>query len=360
MDGEWALIEFRPGRYVKVLPDGTVLGRATEAEVRSWFATLGWDLEARPAEPPQAPEAVPVDSPDDQEQVEAAPQGSEAPPLATKVPVPAPEPDELELTRMASPAADEPPAPPKTPLEAPTTGIGRVPAESPEQLDVLPATQLAYDLLPSQPTPEPGETDTEEPVTARLEPVTAGPQDATLATVGQGFDEAPLPETEEPLADTRGDETVAPVLPAPELPDRTAGAPDRAVWSIEPRASRARVAVRRPSPPLAELSEEDDLELEDEYGAPTAGAADWWLWVDPRQESDYTSATFDLRAFLARAMDRFQEKPWARGLRPARLAFHPGSAPDGMDAAAGELGLDLIADSKVAPGTFMLGASDSD
>jgi hypothetical protein len=41
---EWTLVEYRPGRFVKVSPEGEVLGRASEAEARAWFARRGWPL----------------------------------------------------------------------------------------------------------------------------------------------------------------------------------------------------------------------------------------------------------------------------------------------------------------------------
>ena len=43
---EWTLVEYRPGRYVKVSLEGDVIGKATEAEARAWFSRRGWPLEA--------------------------------------------------------------------------------------------------------------------------------------------------------------------------------------------------------------------------------------------------------------------------------------------------------------------------
>jgi hypothetical protein len=44
-ENDWTLVEFRPGRYVKVSAGGEVLGKATEAEARAWFARRGWPLD---------------------------------------------------------------------------------------------------------------------------------------------------------------------------------------------------------------------------------------------------------------------------------------------------------------------------
>jgi hypothetical protein len=51
MESDWALIEFRPGRFAKVTSDGTVIGIASEAEARAWFAARGWDGAAETAQP---------------------------------------------------------------------------------------------------------------------------------------------------------------------------------------------------------------------------------------------------------------------------------------------------------------------
>jgi hypothetical protein len=83
--------------------------------------------------------------------------------------------------------------------------------------------------------------------------------------------------------------------------------------------------------------------------------ADRWLWVDPRQENGYSPSTFDLEAFLRRAVALFQAKTWTGGQKPRRLAVHPNQVTDGLEPVAKALGMEVIGDPLVTPGTYRLG-----
>ena len=86
---------------------------------------------------------------------------------------------------------------------------------------------------------------------------------------------------------------------------------------------------------------------------------DQWLWVDPRQESGYRPASFDLAAFLQRAIALFQGKEWTGGQKPGRLAVHPSQARDGLKDIAEGLGLEVVSDPLVSPGTYRLGLAEA-
>lgn len=88
---------------------------------------------------------------------------------------------------------------------------------------------------------------------------------------------------------------------------------------------------------------------------------DRWLWVDPRQERGYDVGAFDLATFLSRAVDLFRSKEWTAGRKPARLAAHPDEVANGLKAMADGLGLEVVSDPRVTPGTYRLGlATDED
>jgi hypothetical protein len=83
-----------------------------------------------------------------------------------------------------------------------------------------------------------------------------------------------------------------------------------------------------------------------------------WLWVDPRQEGGYGQASYDVAAFLGRAVELFEGKPWAGGKNPSRLAVHPDHITQDLESAAEALGLDVLGDARVMGGTYMLGLGD--
>jgi hypothetical protein len=95
-------------------------------------------------------------------------------------------------------------------------------------------------------------------------------------------------------------------------------------------------------------AEQDDQE-------PEQAAEELWLWVDPRYEGGYSPATFDLSAFLRRAIALFQNKPWSGGERPARIAVHADEATDEFESIVQELELTVIEDPRVSAGTYWLG-----
>jgi hypothetical protein len=77
--------------------------------------------------------------------------------------------------------------------------------------------------------------------------------------------------------------------------------------------------------------------------------------VDPRREDAYDPKTFDPAAFLARAIARFQANPRWAGQRPTLLIAHPVQAGNGLRPIAQALGLHLVADATLTPGTYRLG-----
>ena len=89
----------------------------------------------------------------------------------------------------------------------------------------------------------------------------------------------------------------------------------------------------------------------------TNNGAVFWLWVDPRREPGWAPATFDLGAFLARAVALFQAKERWAGELPNAVRVHPDQAANGLKPAAEVLGLRVVSDPKVAAGAFWLGVA---
>jgi hypothetical protein len=117
---------------------------------------------------------------------------------------------------------------------------------------------------------------------------------------------------------------------------------------------------REPGRPTAE-PEPPEEQPNPELVAETPDAEGQWLWVDPRYESGYNPAAFELTGFLDRATKLFQSKSWTRGRKPGRLAVRP-ERPDqdeqeanGLKSAAENIGLEVVYDSRVPPGTYWLG-----
>jgi hypothetical protein len=246
MASDWTLVEYRPGRYIKISPTGAFLGKATEREVRAWFAARGGLLTMapepqpvrEPVEPPRPVSGSPPGSVDAAEDEEPSPQ---AKPLTPTVP---------EATAEREPRARRKPSPSRSPEVAAPPG-----AAHDEEIGGSSASE-AQEL-----------------------PTAAGEQEV-------------------------GDRPVS-----------------------EPQQS------------------------------PADGVGDW-LWVDPRQESGFQPSSFDLEAFLRRAIALFQAKDWTRGQRPGRLAVHPQQRADGLEPTAEALGLEVVSDPLVSPGTYRLGLAE--
>ena len=115
-----------------------------------------------------------------------------------------------------------------------------------------------------------------------------------------------------------------------------------------------------PAPATSAVSVDADLDTgasgtqTDALEPDSPGAGELWLWVDPRYESGYSPATFDLSAFLRRAITLFQGKPWTGGNRPAKIAVHSEAAKD-LEPVAERLGLAVVEDARVSKGTYWLG-----
>jgi hypothetical protein len=92
----------------------------------------------------------------------------------------------------------------------------------------------------------------------------------------------------------------------------------------------------------------------------TPDGHDRWLWVDPRQEHGYDVGTFDLKAFLSRAVARFRSKEWTGGREPSRLAAHPSEVANSLKAMAERLGLEVVVDPRITPGTYRLGLTSDE
>ncbi len=84
-------------------------------------------------------------------------------------------------------------------------------------------------------------------------------------------------------------------------------------------------------------------------------ASAYWLWVDPRRELSYNARTFDQGSFLDRAADLFQTKERWGGQRPGVVKAHRDQAEYGLKPAAAALGLQVMVDPMITPGTYRLG-----
>lgn len=262
---EWTLVEYRPGRFVKVSPEGDVLGKATESEARAWFARRGWPLtglrESQRREPPSS------------------------------------EQDEIpERVAPARPQAEE------------AGEIGPSPREAAGKPSVAP-----------RPVKEATQAPAED----------AGSGSMAQAAPKAGAAQPPAPEPEVPAVAVREVE-----------PDSQPAEPT--AEGVEPETA----AVR----PTAEPSEPEGIPQ-----APDEEAEQRWLWLDPRGDARFGQETFENASFLRLAADRFRVKDWAGGCAPGRLAVHPDLVTPGLEAAAAELGMEIVADPRVMPGTFMFG-----
>ena len=322
MTTAWSLLEYRPGRYVKVTPEGDFLGKATEAEVKAWFASQGW-LSPAVSEPKPQPAAVEEAAPVPPAEREPAPIGHTAS-------------DPLAWFSFA-------PEP-------------RVSHSSEQQQDSAPLEAEVETLLALEPEPLPVDLKKQGPQFDRVLGLVEPDAEADVVM-------APEPDT--PVAEADQADEPAPQLSiepgsAEEEPaDEPEAEMDQDLQSDE-EADRS----LEPSPDMREWTESPARPTEAHSGAePESGeeasAMDQWLWVDPRQESGYRPASFDLAAFLQRAIALFQGKEWTGGQKPGRLAVHPSQARDGLKAIAEGLGLEVVSDPLVSPDTYRLGLAEA-
>lgn len=379
MARDWALIEFRPGRYAKISPGGDFLGMATEAEVRAWFGAgegarkpspyratahpTTRQTEPSPSDESPALGPKPVARPEEPERTLApsTPVPSQPPPAATSPRAePKPLPPFLEHLRGASapiqpkaaepPATQEPkllppfllrklgqdrppdaPAPPETLADSPA-----IAADTPPDLAPPPLIEKRAEGHPPPEQPAPQEpTPQESPFGAEEEPLDLLDLDEDPEETEP--DEAPI---QPPLLPEEADED-EPDEEDPETEEEKGGdEPFLLFPGLPSPTGRARPAVAS-APPSAETPSQD--------------SAGRWLWLDPRQDARHNPMAFDLAAFLQRAIALFQSKDWTGGQKPGRLAIHPDQMADGLSALADSLGLEIECDPLVNPGTYRLG-----
>jgi len=85
----------------------------------------------------------------------------------------------------------------------------------------------------------------------------------------------------------------------------------------------------------------------------------FFLWVDPQREQGYNLKTFDLEAFLGRAVALFQTKERWKGQKPRAVKVHPDQEDNSLESAAKALGLEVVHDPTVQIGTYQLGLAQS-
>ena len=113
------------------------------------------------------------------------------------------------------------------------------------------------------------------------------------------------------------------------------------------------------TPSVEALDREPELLLPEEPTTSSSNLEDW-LWVDARPGSSSEPGTMDLAASVRWAMGRFENKPWTGGRKPGRLQVHPDLLARGVEAMAEALGLVVVTDPTVTPGTFRLGLAEED
>ena len=345
MSTAWSLLEYRPGRYVKVTPEGDFLGKATEAEVKAWFASQGWLSPATPEPSPQPatpPQTAPEPPPGRELTPTEHPPGN---PLAWFSFAPEPSAPHLELEEDSAPlesgvetllALEPEPLPVALEVQVPQfdsvlglaeleTGAAAPTTETCEPKGLV--AQLGMELAP------PEEEPADEPEPVAQEAILAAPEPEPPLTEAR--------EPEEPAAQSDLEST-----PPAEAPEDLES--ERAALAFEPPPGTGKWAGLPAHPPEAVLGAGSG-------NGEDASAMNRWLWVDPRQESGYQPASFDLAAFLQRAIALFQSKEWTGGQRPGRLAVHPSQARDGLKAIAEGLGLEVVSDPLVSPDTYRLG-----
>ncbi|MGD8463499.1 MAG: hypothetical protein PVI09_06500 [Anaerolineae bacterium] len=273
MADDWTLVEYRPGRYAKVTPEGEFLGMASTAETQAWFAA-------------QRKRVIPRSVPD------------------------------FLVKRHGAPV-----------LEAPSS----------------PSPEIKSG---SGPQPTSGED-----VPAEVE--SSAPDEIDGGTVP--------PTVTEPEKDDRHERDVVHKAAAaergvavdPQVQAREAGTAS----DLGPEPGESELEEPEPAPQASEASSPEPEAQIIEAAAGRDGV-DQWLWVDPRQEGSYNPASFDLALFLERAVALFESKAWTGGRKPRRLAVHPNQVTDNLTPVAEKLGLEILSDSQVSPGTYRLGLAE--
>jgi hypothetical protein len=348
VDSEWALLEFRPGRYVKVTASGEVLGRPTDEEIKAWFASRGWGIDSTegslslelgpPAEPAEdAPQTVTLPQPPE-----------------------TPVPDQVQSTTGVVRDGSQPVPTPMPPSAADSLSHGA------EEVPVMamPEPEVPSEATPSEPEPQ-----------TQLRGADADMSEAAPVQV-DGVSAADSQDYERPRPEPEAREIgigLASELPTVELEPLLG---DSVVLPYD-ASERSPAPVRGPTEAVSPLTPTQDVDIPEQLEwqeagpelppsraapapdeAPAVDGTGRWLWVDPRQEGGYGQATYDVAAFLGRAVELFEGKPWAGGKNPSRLAVHPDHITEDLESAAEALGLEVLGDARVMGGTYMLGLGD--
>ena len=348
MDSEWALLEFRPGRYVKVTASGEVLGRPTDEEIKAWFASRGRGIDSTegslslelgpPAEPAEdAPQTVTLPQP-------------------PETPVPDQGQPTTEVVRDGSQPVPTP-MPPSI-LDSLSRGAEEVPVIA------MPESEVSSEATLSEPEPQAqlrgADADNGEAAPVQVDGVSAAESqdyerprpEPEAREIGTGLaSELPTVELEPLLGDSValpddvGESVPEPLGEPPEAVPPSAPTHDEAIPALPKSPEAGSVTLQARAAPA-----EDEATAVDGTGR--------WLWVDPRQEGGYGQASYDVAAFLGRAIELFEGKPWAGGKNPSRLAVHPDHITEDLESAAEALGLEVLGDARVMGGTYMLGLGD--
>ena len=378
MARDWALIEFRPGRYAKISPDGEFLGMATESEVRAWFSAgesarkpsvrkpprpLATDsppqilteqpspgrpsAPPKPATPPEEPKPTPTPTPS------AATQPEQPPAALSPRTEPKPLPPFLEHLRGApEPIITPEPPPVQEPKPLPPFLIRKREQDHPPEATTKPeivteSPAFAAEAPSGSPPPDPIVRAPEEYRVADQPTMKEPPPPkADLYPVEQSLDLLDLDEGSEESYEPPVQAVLWPQEPDEEWLDETDQDEEETGASISPiSGTPAWLSSTQPAPVEPPPSDEPSIRQDD---------AGRWLWLDPRQDVGHNPPSFDLAAFLQRAIDLFQSKEWTGGQKPGRLAIHPDQMVVGLSALAESLGLEVECDPLVNPGTYRL------
>ena len=353
MASDWALVEYRRGRYVKVTSDGTVLGKATDDEVKAWFAAHGWQF-GQTVEPEPHSEPEPQEVPEggaDPSAADSGPIGDGSRvldgPSAEQPALPAFE----EVPRASAPPLPEMPSGADTPQESPELARARAEVSTPLLIEGQPEATDPQGSANQEPQSQAGDGgsvrgsqrdgQTHMPAPPVSDQATLKPEKARASVITEH--EEPQGQDPQPDAEpsVRGDLAQGSLVEreTPEVEGR-----GRSILAVLP-------VVSLPSTTEEPLGDAGFVMSERE-------ATDRWLWVDPRQEGGYNPASFDVEAFLDRAIDLFRSKPWAGGKEPRRLAVNPTTIAATLEQAAEDHGLEIIADLRVTAGTYMLALAE--
>ena len=358
----WTLIEYRPGRYAKISDDGIGLGTASESEVRAWFAAAGADVRSTPR---AEKDETRVSTPDADAKSGAA---QPSPPILAGMA------DQDEEANGHEPTASGP-APAAVQPATPTLS-------APSLFDADPLDderkEMAVDhAAGSEPAPrttstnnsdvvESGKVEAAEPIAGEgKNPRSAGEdgpdESGDSESELESAEPDPIPtETDRPQPRTTDPAQLETGEPARETEDslrhvtEDPGPVTAPVNGAPAPGSGASMGLStQPSSLAREEPDTESAELDVGQNGPQI--EDHWLWVDPRQEVDYDPQSFDVASFLERAVSRFQAKPWSGGQKPTRLAVNPVQTPNGLKPAAEALDLELVEDVLVPAQTYRLG-----